>query len=49
VGLAQYRDDGAVGPALVTLGQNLGFLPELVAAAGTDFGAADVVAHLLPV
>ena len=32
--------------AVVTLGQDLDFLPGLVAAAGTDFGAADVLAYL---
>jgi NAD(P)H-dependent flavin oxidoreductase YrpB (nitropropane dioxygenase family) len=47
IGLAQHRDGNAVEPALVTLGQDLGFLPGLVAAAGTDFGAPDVVAYLL--
>jgi NAD(P)H-dependent flavin oxidoreductase YrpB (nitropropane dioxygenase family) len=46
IGLAQHHD-GDAEPALVTLGQNLDFLPDLVAAAGTDFGAADVVAYLL--
>ena len=47
VGLAQHREDGVAEPALVTLGQNLDFLPHLVATAGDDFGAADVVARLL--
>ncbi len=47
IGLGQRRDDGGTEPAVVTLGQNLDFLPDLVAAAGTGFGAADVVAHLL--
>ncbi len=32
---------------MVTLGQDLGFLPGLVAAAGPDFGAADVTTWLL--
>jgi NAD(P)H-dependent flavin oxidoreductase YrpB (nitropropane dioxygenase family) len=47
IGLAQRRAGGSAEPALVTLGQDLGFLPGLVAAAGTSFGAADVVAYLL--
>jgi len=46
VGLAQSRTGGAE-PPLLTLGQRLDFLPELVARAGPDFTAADVVAHLL--
>jgi len=33
-------------PPLVTLGQDLGFLPGLVAAAGTGCTAADVVSYL---
>jgi NAD(P)H-dependent flavin oxidoreductase YrpB (nitropropane dioxygenase family) len=47
IGLAQRRADGAAEPALVTLGQDLDFLPGLVATAGIDFGAADVIAYLL--
>jgi NAD(P)H-dependent flavin oxidoreductase YrpB (nitropropane dioxygenase family) len=47
IGLAQRRAGGTAEPPLVTLGQDLGFLPGLVAAAGTGFGAADVVAYLL--
>lgn len=47
IGLAQRRTDETAEPALITLGQNLDFLPELVAAAGTCFGAADVLAYLL--
>ena len=47
IGLAQRRSDGTAEPALITLGQDLGFLRELVAVAGTGFGAADVIAHLL--
>lgn len=46
IGLGQRRD-GAVEPRLVTLGQQLDFLTELVTRAGTDFSAADVVAHLV--
>jgi NAD(P)H-dependent flavin oxidoreductase YrpB (nitropropane dioxygenase family) len=47
IGLAQRRPDGTGEPPLLTLGQDVGFLPGLVASAGADFGAADVVAHLL--
>ena len=47
IGLGQRRDDETAEPALITLGQNLDFLRELVAAAGTCFGAADVIAYLL--
>jgi NAD(P)H-dependent flavin oxidoreductase YrpB (nitropropane dioxygenase family) len=47
IDLAQRRPDGTCEPPLVTLGQHLDFLPDLVASAGTDFGAADVVAYLL--
>jgi NAD(P)H-dependent flavin oxidoreductase YrpB (nitropropane dioxygenase family) len=47
IGLAQRFADGTVEPPLLTLGQNLDFLPELVARTGTDFTAADVVAYLL--
>ncbi|MFL1380039.1 MULTISPECIES: nitronate monooxygenase [unclassified Nocardiopsis] len=47
VGLAQHRPDGYVEPPLVTLGQDLGFLPELVRRAGTDYSAADAVRYLL--
>ncbi len=47
IGTAQRRVDGTLEPPLVTLGQDLGFLADLVARAGHDFAAADVVAHLL--
>ena len=47
IGLGQRRSDETAEPALITLGQNLGFLRELVAAAGACFGAADVIAYLL--
>jgi NAD(P)H-dependent flavin oxidoreductase YrpB (nitropropane dioxygenase family) len=48
VGLGQrLTGDHTVEPPLVTLGQDLSFLPDLVARAGTRFTAADVVAHLL--
>lgn len=46
IGLGQRHDDG-VEPPLLTLGQQLEFLPELVARSGVDFTAADVVAYLL--
>lgn len=46
VGLGQRRPDGYLEPQLVTLGQDLTFLPHLT---GTDddYGAADVVRYLL--
>ena len=47
VGLAQRRVESGPEPKLVTLGQDVTFLKELVARAGTDFAAADVVTHLL--
>jgi NAD(P)H-dependent flavin oxidoreductase YrpB (nitropropane dioxygenase family) len=47
IGLAQRSAAGTAEPPVVTLGQDLGFLPALVAAAGPGFGAADVVAALL--
>jgi NAD(P)H-dependent flavin oxidoreductase YrpB (nitropropane dioxygenase family) len=47
IGLAQRRADGASEPPLLTLGQNLDFLPDLVARTGPDFTAADVVDHLV--
>jgi hypothetical protein len=47
VGLGQRRADGYLEPALLTLGQDLDFLPELVSRAGTDYRAADVVDYLL--
>ncbi|HEY8042628.1 MAG TPA: nitronate monooxygenase [Streptosporangiaceae bacterium] len=47
IGLAQRTGAGTAEPPVVTLGQDLGFLPALVAAAGPGFGAADVVASLL--
>jgi NAD(P)H-dependent flavin oxidoreductase YrpB (nitropropane dioxygenase family) len=46
VGLGQRRLEGTVEPPLLTLGQSLDFLVDLVAYAGTDFDAADVVAFL---
>ncbi|HEX9354616.1 MAG TPA: nitronate monooxygenase [Streptosporangiaceae bacterium] len=47
IGLAQRTAAGPAEPPVVTLGQDLGFLPALVAVTGPDFGAADVVAWLL--
>ncbi|MEV5412239.1 nitronate monooxygenase [Thermopolyspora sp. NPDC052614] len=44
IGLGQTRADGYVEPPLLTLGQDLGFLPHLPSA---DYGAADVVEYLL--
>ncbi|MBN1174431.1 MAG: nitronate monooxygenase [Micromonosporaceae bacterium] len=46
-GLGQHRSDGYAEPPLVTLGQDLRFLPELLAAVGDDYGAADVIGYLL--
>jgi NAD(P)H-dependent flavin oxidoreductase YrpB (nitropropane dioxygenase family) len=47
IGLAQRRPGADSEPPLLTLGQSLDFLPDLVARAGEDFTAADVVAYLL--
>ncbi|WP_344076778.1 nitronate monooxygenase [Luedemannella helvata] len=44
IGLGQHRADGYAEPALVTLGQDLAFLPEL--GRDGDYGAADVIAYL---
>jgi NAD(P)H-dependent flavin oxidoreductase YrpB (nitropropane dioxygenase family) len=46
-GLGQQRRDGYLEPPLVTLGQDLTFLPHLTSA-GNDYTAADVIAYLLP-
>jgi NAD(P)H-dependent flavin oxidoreductase YrpB (nitropropane dioxygenase family) len=46
VGLAQHHD-GTAEPPLLTLGQDLDFLADLVARSGPRFTAADVVTHLL--
>lgn len=48
VGLQQHRPSGYVEPPLLTLGQDLDFLPDLLRHAGPDFSAADVVDYLLP-
>lgn len=47
IGLGQHRPSGYVEPPIVTLGQDLDFLPDLLGRHGSDFGAADVVAYLL--
>jgi NAD(P)H-dependent flavin oxidoreductase YrpB (nitropropane dioxygenase family) len=46
IGLGQRRPTGEVEPPLVTLGQDLEFLPRL-SPDGVDYSAADVVAYLL--
>lgn len=47
IGLGQQRADGYVEPALVTLGQDLTFLPRLRERAGDDYSATDVIDYLL--
>ncbi|MBB6172294.1 NAD(P)H-dependent flavin oxidoreductase YrpB (nitropropane dioxygenase family) [Nocardiopsis mwathae] len=47
VGLGRHRPGGYVEPPLLTLGQDLGFLPDLLGADG-DYSASDVVRYLLP-
>ncbi len=47
IGLGQRRRDGTSEPPIVTMGQDLSFLPRLVAAKGTSYTAADVVTYLL--
>ncbi|MDG4771314.1 hypothetical protein [Solwaraspora sp. WMMD792] len=42
MGLAQRRPDGYREPPLLTLGQDLAFLPALIGT-GDDYSAADVV------
>ncbi|MGA5300141.1 nitronate monooxygenase [Nucisporomicrobium flavum] len=46
VGLGQRRADGYLEPPLITLGQDLAFLPHLTRH-GADYTAADVVRYLL--
>lgn len=46
VGLGQRRPSGYVEPPLVTLGQDLAFLPHLTRH-GADYAAEDVIAYLL--
>lgn len=47
IGLGQRRSGGWTEPPLVTLGQDLGFLPGLLQRYGSDYSAADVVSYLL--
>lgn len=47
IGLGQRRASGYIEPPLVTLGQDLGFLPQLLSRHGKDFTAANVVDYLL--
>ncbi len=47
IGLGQRRPGDRPEPPLVTLGQNLGFLPDLLHSHGIDYSAADVVSYLL--
>ncbi|GAA0576360.1 nitronate monooxygenase [Paractinoplanes ferrugineus] len=46
VGFPQRRPDGYVEPPLVTLGQDLSFVPALTRQ-GVDYGAVDVIDYLL--
>ena len=48
VDLQQHRPGGYVEPPMLTLGQDLDFLPDLLHHVGTDYSAADVVRYLLP-
>ncbi|MCU1675623.1 MAG: 2-nitropropane dioxygenase, partial [Frankiales bacterium] len=47
IGLAQTRPDGYVEPPLVTLGQDLDFLPHVLPDDADGYAAADVVRYLL--
>ncbi len=47
IGLAQRLPDGTVEPAIVTIGQDLSFLPALLGPHGDDYAARDVVEYLL--
>ncbi|MFB4307154.1 nitronate monooxygenase [Actinomadura sp. GTD37] len=47
IGHGQHRPEGYVEPPLLTLGQDLGFLPDLVRATGGDYSAADAIDYLL--
>jgi NAD(P)H-dependent flavin oxidoreductase YrpB (nitropropane dioxygenase family) len=47
IGLGQRRRDGTEEPPIVTIGQDLSFLPRLVASGRGPYRAADVVAYLL--
>jgi len=44
IGLGQHRPDGYAEPPLLTLGQDLGFLPGLPPG---EYTAADVIRYLL--
>ena len=48
IGLGQRRRHGTVEPPIVTLGQDLSFLPELLSPGRQSYTAADVVAYLAP-
>jgi NAD(P)H-dependent flavin oxidoreductase YrpB (nitropropane dioxygenase family) len=47
IGLGQRRPDGATEAPIVTMGQDLSFLPRLIASGRNSYKAADVVAYLL--
>lgn len=47
IGYGQHRPDGYAEPPMLTLGQDLGFLPDLVRTRGGDYSAADAVEYLL--
>jgi NAD(P)H-dependent flavin oxidoreductase YrpB (nitropropane dioxygenase family) len=47
IGLAQRRGQAGLEPPAVTIGQDLGFLPELLSGGRQVYRAADVVAYLL--
>ncbi len=47
VGLGQYRRDGYQEATLVTLGQDLEFLPDLLPPGATGYSATDVLDYLL--
>ena len=47
VGLGQHRRDGYVEPPLVTLGQDLGFLPHLLSPGASGYSAKEVIEYLL--
>jgi NAD(P)H-dependent flavin oxidoreductase YrpB (nitropropane dioxygenase family) len=46
IGLGQRHRDGTVEPPIVTIGQDLSFLPELLPPGRQSYTAADVVAYL---
>ncbi|HTW07505.1 MAG TPA: hypothetical protein VME46_08345 [Acidimicrobiales bacterium] len=47
IGLGQRLAGGAIEPPIVTIGQDLSFLPKLLAPGRDAYAAADVVAYLL--